>query len=503
MLFNSPEFLVFFVVVLGVYWALGHKWQNYFLLLASYIFYGSWNWKFLSLILLSTIIDYYCGQKIFRASAQATKRRFLLLSLVTNLGILGYFKYFGFFIDEFVDLLATVGIPASSPALNIILPLGISFYTFQTLSYTIDIYRGKMEPTASFTNFALFVAFFPQLAAGPIERARHLLPQIEAKRRFDYDNVIYGMQLICLGLFMKVVIADRIGTCVDMVYGTSEIDGTPESFDGAVLLAATYLFAFQIYFDFCGYSTIARGVGKTLGIELSFNFRLPYYSKTPVEFWQRWHISLSEWFRDYLYYPLAMYYVRKARGFLNQYKAHFIAMTLIGLWHGASWNFVFFGMYWGLVIVGYSWWRPAWEKVQDRFAGMIESKGAKRPLRFALTITKIVLLFHVTCIGWILFRAQTLTDAWTVLSRAPRGVLGVVAVPDILKTFGVSWTHLVALPIVVAFVECALYVEDRYQIKHWFPSLPIWIRWPIYAVVITAITIFGISGERPFIYFVF
>jgi len=298
MLFNSLEFFIFFAGCFILYWFLSHSLQNRFLLVASYIFYGSWDWRFLSLIIISTLTDYYCGIKIASAGSPARKKFFLGTSIAVNLGILGVFKYTNFFINEALELFNILGFQIHYSTLNIILPIGISFYTFQTLSYTIDIYREKLKPISGFFDFALFVAFFPQLVAGPIERAFNLIPQILSKRHFIEKQVSDGFRLILWGLFIKMVIADNLAPYVDQVYAAPDQHGAP------ALATATYFFAFQIYCDFAGYSTIARGVARTLGIELMINFRNPYCSKSIPEFWNRWHISLSTWFRDYVYIVL-------------------------------------------------------------------------------------------------------------------------------------------------------------------------------------------------------
>ena len=297
MLFNSLEFLVFFALVYGLYRVLGHRGQNRMLLLASYVFYGAWDWRFLSLILISTLVDYQAGLKIASSDQRGQKRFWLFCSVATNLSLLGFFKYFNFFAENLAGLFGLFGIQLDPVTLRIVLPVGISFYTFQTMSYTIDIYRGKLAPTRSLPDFALFVAFFPQLVAGPVERARNLLPQILAPRTVTREGFFQGCFLIGWGLFEKVFIADNLARIVDPVFAT---DG---SWGGATILLACYAFAFQIFCDFDGYSNIARGIGKCLGFEIMINFNLPYFAVNPSDFWKRWHISLSSWLRDYLDIP--------------------------------------------------------------------------------------------------------------------------------------------------------------------------------------------------------
>jgi alginate O-acetyltransferase complex protein AlgI len=340
-LFNSFEFAIFFSCVYGIYLLSNHRWQNRWLLLASYIFYGTWNWKFLGLIWTSTVIDYYCGKKIHETPSRNRRKAILLLSIGTNLGILAFFKYYNFFANSFESLMHIIGWRVDALTLQIVLPVGISFYTFQTMSYTIDIYRNKIEPTDRFLDFALFVTFFPQLVAGPIERAKNLLPQVSSDRVVTWEKLKEGVWLICWGLFKKVFIADNLAKIVDPVFSASN------PISGAEALIAVYAFAFQIYGDFSGYSDIARGISKLLGFELMLNFRMPYFSKNIREFWSRWHISLSTWLKDYLYITMG----GNRFGTLRTYRNLFLTMAIGGLWHGAAWTFVFWGMFHGLVLI--------------------------------------------------------------------------------------------------------------------------------------------------------
>ena len=316
------------------------------LLIASYVFYGAWSWKFLLLLIASTLVDYGVGRLIAATPDIKRKRALLVASVAVNLQFLGFFKYYGFFVTEAVHLLDSLGFQAHVTTLQIVLPVGISFYTFQSLSYVVDVYRGKLQAERNPLDYALYVAFFPQLVAGPIERATHLLPQFKRERTFSGREFENSLQLIVWGLFKKVVIADNLAPYVNAVYSD------PTSYSGGTLFTATVFFAFQIYCDFSGYSDTARGTAKTLGFELMKNFDFPYFSRNPVEFWRRWHISLSGWFQDYLYFPLAMRYMRQG-GWASNCKAHIISMGLIGLWHGANWTFLVFGLYWGVVIAVY------------------------------------------------------------------------------------------------------------------------------------------------------
>ena len=337
MLFFEMRFVFFFIIIYTLYVILQciHKkdLQNFLLLVASYIFYGSWDWRFLSLIILSTMIDYFCGQGIGMTDNKKKKRVFLIVSVVANLGILGFFKYSGFFVREFGHLLSLLGFQANMPALNFILPAGISFYTFQTMSYTIDVYRGELKPQKSFLNFATFVSFFPQLVAGPIERATNLMNQIDNERRIEFEKVIEGLRLYVWGVFKKVVIADNLAPIVDSIMLA------PGEHNAWELMIAGTAFAFQIYGDFSGYSDMARGIARMMGFELMQNFNLPYFSKGIRDFWRRWHISLSTWLRDYVYIPLGGNRKGKLRTYINLN----LTMLIGGFWHGASWNFILWG----------------------------------------------------------------------------------------------------------------------------------------------------------------
>ena len=326
MVFNSFVFAAFLPIVLLVYYRLSHRAQNAWLLAAGLLFYGWWDWRFLGLLGITTVLDFVSSNQIDRAIDPKVRRRWLLASLTGNLVILGFFKYFNFFVDSAVGVLGALGVEAHAPALRILLPIGVSFYTFQEMAYTIDVYRRDLKPSRSLLNFALFVCYFPQLVAGPIQRARDLLPQIEQPRRVTGEQVRAGVQLIFIGLFKKVVVADALAPMADAHFNQ------PSAFSGASLLLGLYLFAIQIYCDFSGYTDIARGVSKLLGIELAINFRQPYFATSITEFWRRWHISLSSWLRDYLYIPLG-----GNRGTTVQtYRNLLLTMLLGGLWHGAQ-----------------------------------------------------------------------------------------------------------------------------------------------------------------------
>lgn len=341
MVFNSLEYAAFLPAVAIAYWRMGHRARLWLLLAASYAFYGSWDWRFLSLIILSTIVDFLVARGIAASDDDRRRKRLLLVSLGVNLGILGFFKYFGFFVDSAEEMLAGVGLGVSGPTLDILLPVGISFYTFQTLSYTLDVYRRRLEPTRDWLVFAVFVAFFPQLVAGPIERARHLLPQFQTPRPVPTrDDVWSSLHLIGLGLVKKVVVADGLAPHVNTAFATSGEAGW------VALLVAMFAFSLQIYGDFSGYSDIARGSARLLGIDVMQNFTQPHLSRNIGEFWRRWHVSLSTWLRDYVYIPLGG--SRGAR--VLTYRNLFLTMLIGGLWHGAAWTFVVWGAIHGILL---------------------------------------------------------------------------------------------------------------------------------------------------------
>ena len=402
MLFNSFTFLVFFVVVFVIYWfALKDKIQkqNSFLLLASYVFYGWWDWRFLGLIIFSTLLDYFIGNQLRKQQSVKYRKIFLGISILFNLGLLCYFKYVNFFIENWISAWASFGFESNVTSLNIILPVGISFYTFQTLSYTIDVYRRKIKPTTSLLNFATFVAFFPQLVDGPIERASHLLPQFSIKRKFDYKYAMSGVYLIAWGLFKKIVIADTCATYVTTIFDNYQTMNTL-----SLLLGAVY-FAFQIYGDFSGYSDIAIGISRILGFDLKQNFNKPYFSRNIAEFWRRWHISLSTWFRDYLYIPLGGSMVSPILKVRNV----FIIFLVSGFWHGANWTFIF----WGFLNAIY--FLPL--LLLNRNRTYLDTVSITVSKRGVLTLLNIITTFFLVTLAWVFFRANTITEAFLYLRR--------------------------------------------------------------------------------------
>ncbi|MCA8986188.1 MAG: MBOAT family protein [Planctomycetaceae bacterium] len=397
MLFNSFTFWLFYAIVLLLYWRMRHRGQNILLLIGSYFFYGCWDYRFLSLIAFSTLVDYYVARKISDSDRPSTRRYWLFSSMVTNLGILAFFKYYGFFAGELVALSEAVGVPLLLPTLQIVLPVGISFYTFQTMSYTIDVYRRDCEPARNLLDFAVYVSFFPQLVAGPIERAAHFLPQVLKERHYRAGDFEQGMSLIVLGLFKKIVIADNMAVLVNSIFSTptSELSGLE-------VLVGVYAFAFQIYGDFSGYSSIARGISKWLGFDLMVNFQRPYFAIDPSDFWRRWHISLSQWLRDYLYIPLG----GNRRGSVMTYRNLMLTMVLGGLWHGANWTFIVWGFIHGLLLCGYRLLAP-------RFAGQNSNDSMSR--LNGQRMVQMVVMFHLICLTWLLFRAENISQANTML----------------------------------------------------------------------------------------
>ena len=401
MLFNSLDFAVFLPIIFILYWFIFNKnikLQNLLIVCASYLFYGWWDWKFLSLIFFSTLIDYFIGRKLFTEEKTTNRKILLWSSIVINLGFLGFFKYYNFFIENFITAFTFFGCNINANSLNIILPVGISFYTFQTLSYSIDVYKKKLEPTKDFIAFAAFVSFFPQLVAGPIERATNLLPQFYKKRTFNYSNAIDGLRQILWGLFKKVVIADNCADYANLIFNNYT------DYSGSVLVLGAVFFAFQIYGDFSGYSDIAIGTARLFSFNLMQNFAFPYFSRDIAEFWRRWHISLSTWFRDYLYIPLG----GSKGGTFNKIKNTFIIFIVSGFWHGANWTFIV----WGALNAIY--FLPLLLLNKNRQNIDIVAYG-----KFIPSINdffKIIITFSLTIFAWIFFRAENLSHALNYIS---------------------------------------------------------------------------------------
>ena len=488
MLFNSLEFLLFLPTVFAVYWILnlwtnrprGLQAQNLLLLIASYVFYGWWDWRFLSLIAFSTLVDFAVGIQIAKANAREipieaddsvrsrTAKRWLGVSLVVNLGLLGYFKYANFFIENWIDAWSAVGVHMDPWTLKVILPVGISFYTFQTLSYSIDIYRRKLLPTTNLIEFAAFVSFFPQLVAGPIERASALLPQIASRRNFDYKEGVSGLRLILWGMFKKVVVADTCAIYVNDVFANYT------EYSGPTLMMGAVFFAFQIYGDFSGYSDIAIGTARLFGIKLMTNFKTPYFSRDIAEFWRRWHISLSTWFRDYLYIPLGGSRVGKWRAIRNT----FVIFLVSGFWHGANWTFIIWGLIHALLFL------PLLLSGRNRRnVGDIQGIPTVRELGGMFTT------FAAVTVAWVFFRADSVGDAFAYI-----GNFG----SDGLARFGKKG---LVLPIAVILLD---WVAKPNALQGPFSSSNSIKQSFIFAIMTFLITICGISyWNQQFIYFQF
>ena len=400
MFFNSLDFAIFLPIVFLLYWFVAQKnlkLQNALIVVASYVFYGWWDWIFLSLILFSTIVDYAVGQKLRTEEKEFKRKVFLWISIIVNLGFLGFFKYYNFFLENFVSAFSLFGMEIKSNTLNIILPVGISFYTFQTLSYTIDVYRKKLEPTKDFIAFSAFVCFFPQLVAGPIERATNLLPQFYRKRTFEYSKAVDGMRQILWGLFKKVVIADNCAEFANQIFNNSA------DMNGSTLVLGAIFFTFQIYGDFSGYSDIAIGTSRLFGFNLKQNFATPYFSRDIAEFWRRWHISLSTWFRDYLYIPLG----GSRGGTWMKVRNTFAIFLVSGFWHGANWTFIIWGALNALYFL------PLLLLKRNRVNTDVVAEDRSIPsLREILLMSNT---FFLTVFAWIFFRAENISHAFSFI----------------------------------------------------------------------------------------
>ncbi|RXJ50021.1 MBOAT family O-acyltransferase [Gelidibacter gilvus] len=402
MLFNSIDFAIFLPIIFILYWFVTNKnlkSQNLLIVISSYIFYGWWDWRFLSLILFSTIVDYLIGISLSKQENQTKRKMLLWTSILVNLGFLGFFKYYNFFLDNFINAFSFFGTEINANSLNIILPVGISFYTFQTLSYTIDVYKRKLEPTKDFIAFSAFVSFFPQLVAGPIERATNLLPQFYSKRHFDYSKAVDGMRQILWGLFKKIVIADNCAQYANIIFNNSS------EYSGSTLVLGAIFFTFQIYCDFSGYSDIAIGTSRLFGFNLQQNFAFPYFSRDIAEFWRRWHISLSTWFRDYLYIPLG----GSRGGTWNKIRNVFIIFIVSGFWHGANWTFIVWGALNALYFL------PIFITNNNRNNLNVVAQGKYLPnLKELLSM---LLTFGLTVFAWIFFRAENISHAFSYISE--------------------------------------------------------------------------------------
>lgn len=468
MLFNSIEYFLFLPIVLLIYGFLTLRAQNIFLVLASYFFYGWWDWRFLSLILISTIVDYYCGKSISRVRSQEQAKKYVFLSVILNLSILGFFKYYNFFADSFISLLGNVGYTPSWFELNVVLPVGISFYTFQTITYSVDVYRGKVKATHSLVDFALFVSFFPQLVAGPIEKASSLLPQIQRRRVVTASNWSAGGSLILWGLVKKVFIADNLATFVDAGYANYT------SLTAVEVILITVAFAFQIYCDFSGYSDIARGTAKLLGFELRLNFNLPYFAKNPSDFWRRWHISLSEWLREYLYISLG----GNRKGKIITYRNLMITMLLGGLWHGAAWTFVLWGAYQGALLCLHRFFSSNFRFPSGRY----------------FSVFSIAIMFCFTCYGWLVFRADSFEQIHSMTYT-------------LMTQWQTPWENVRASLHFIAVYTWPLFIVQAIQKTtgnlNFYLNLPRFTQNGLFALGLYLLFVYGSIEPQGFIYFQF
>ncbi|HAW52727.1 MAG TPA: membrane-bound O-acyltransferase family protein [Flavobacteriales bacterium] len=493
MLFNSIAFLIFLPLVFFTYWKLLAKslhWQNMFVLVASYFFYGWWDWRFLILIFISSLADYIVGPYIEKANSLKTKRLWFSVSLIVNLGMLGFFKYYNFFVDSFIDSFSFFGYNLSKPALSIILPVGISFYTFQTLSYSIDIYRGRIKATHDFVPFFAFVSFFPQLVAGPIERASHLLPQFQKTRTFNADFAISGLRIMLWGFFKKVVISDNLAPVVDSVYAS------PDLFGGTQIWMASILFSLQVYTDFSGYSDIAIGCGRLLGFDLMTNFKTPYFSRTFAEFWNRWHISLNTWFRDYVYIPLGGSRVSDTMWSANI----LIVFTISGFWHGASWTYIF----WGALCAVFIIYARFTQSIGNR---MLSGIGLSQENWFK-HVYDVVAVFMLFTFTLIFFRANNSSDLFVLLDKAFYGTISdlynpIQSLGSALDIF-TSARQMSVLFLSVGFLFVVDLLLNERDFADYLKGRPTVFRWTSYFLITAWIILFGaFSRPENFVYFQF
>jgi len=482
MLFNSIDFAIFLPVVFVLYWFVTNeslKLQNLLIVVASYLFYGWWDWRFLSLILFSSLVDYFVGRGLLNQENKTKRKLLLWTSICINLGFLGFFKYYNFFLDNFITAFSFFGTEIKANSLNIILPVGISFYTFQTMSYSIDVYKRKLEPTKDFIAFSAFVSFFPQLVAGPIERATNLLPQFYTKRTFDYSKAVDGMRQILWGLFKKIVIADNCAEYANQIFNNSA------DYNGSTLVLGALFFTFQIYGDFSGYSDIAIGTSRLFGFNLMRNFNFPYFSRDIAEFWRRWHISLSTWFRDYLYFPLG----GSHGGTWMKVRNTFIIFIVSGFWHGANWTFIV----WGALNAIY--FLPLLLTKNNRNHIEIVALGKTAPSLKEFIL--ILLTFSLTVFAWIFFRANNIEHAVSYISEILSPSL--LLMPN-FEGLGGAFTTIILVGIFVLLEWNGR--EGQYAISHLGTKWKRPIRYAMYYIIIIALFWFG-GKEQQFIYFQF
>ncbi len=477
MVFNSIIFLIFIGIFFPLYWALTGRARMWLCLLGSYLFYGWWDWRFLGIVLFTTILDFSLGILIEDEHDAKKKSRLVLISVIANLGFLGFFKYFNFFVDSLKNGLNSAGLNANWESLDIILPIGISFYTFQSMSYTIDVYRKEIVAERDFWRYTTFVSFFPQLVAGPIVRAKTFLPQFQGgDKQFEWNRFIEGLTQVLWGFFKKVAIADSLALYVDQIFSY------PTNFSSISVAIGVVLYSFQIYCDFSGYSNIACGLAQMLGFDFPWNFRTPYFSKNFSEFWTRWHISLSSWLRDYLYISLG----GNRGGKWKTYRNNMLTMIIGGLWHGASWNFVFWGFLHGLYLIV--------QRVISRPLSIFEEK-LRLPKWFTMAYS-IACVYALTCFAWVFFRAKDFKTAWEVVGK-------------VLSNDGWAWNTVLDKFIVLkaVFLICILLIAEliNNNMKN-LQELSVqnpFFRSISFSVILWLLAFFGTFGSSAFIYFQF
>lgn len=487
MLFNSVEFMFFFIIVTTLYFLLPHRFRWSMLLIASCIFYMAFIPVYILILFITILIDYFAGIFI-EESAGKRKKLFLIASIMSTCLVLFIFKYFNFFNGTFAAIAAMLNLNYPIKAMNIILPIGLSFHTFQSLSYVIEVYRGHQKAERHFGIYALYVMFYPQLVAGPIERPQNLLYQFYEKHEFDYRRVTDGLKLMLWGMFKKVVIADRLAVAVGHVYDNAT------QFSGLTLIIATVFFAYQIYCDFSGYADIAIGAAQVMGFKLMDNFNRPYFSKTISEFWKRWHISLSTWFKDYLYISMGGNRVSKYRWQFNL----FFTFLVSGLWHGANWTYVLWGAINGFYLVFAIWTSNIRQKIKDTI-GFSKFETADK-------YWKILVTFSLTCFAWIFFRAKNISDAFYIATHLFVGLgkaFSLHGLRVINGEIGIGTQGFITCVLLIIFMECVHSVQRLGSIRQSFSKRPIYFRWAIYYALILSIMFLGIFGKNQFIYFQF
>ncbi len=492
MLFNSFEFLIFFPVVTIIFFLLPHKWRWLHLLLASCVFYAAFIPAYILILFFTIIIDYIAGIMIEKQTGRRRKS-FLIISIVANVGVLAIFKYYNFFIDNTNELLHSLNITTSSlPLLNIILPIGLSFHTFQAMSYTIEVYRGHQKAEKHFGIYALYVMFYPQLVAGPIERPQNIIHQFYEKKKFNYDNVTDGLKLMMWGMFKKVVIADRLVKLTDPVFND------PHSYTPIVLVLAAVFFSIQIFCDFSGYSDIALGSAKVMGFTLMKNFDKPYHSKNISEFWKRWHISLSSWFRDYLYISLGGNKVSVPRWYFNL----FFVFLVSGFWHGANWTFIVWGALHGFYLI--------FAIVSQKYRNKVNNALGITKVPWLYTGMQILTTYCLVTFAWIFFRANSIRDAFYIAGKIPAAISDAFSIAfnreSVLTTIGtmpVYSTDLILSFLAILFLEVVHLAQRKRSLLVTLKQKPLIVRWGVYYLFLMLIIFFGVYENRQFIYFQF